>query len=206
MECTVIWLKSQGAEVVVLKEALGEKIEHASMEVMLYEFKDGLNRYFTGLSGDVPVKSLHNLIAFNKSDSVELRYFDQQILIAADSKGPLTSPEYKRALAIMLKGTRKEGIDLLMKRYRLDALMSPTGSPAWTTDLVNGDHYIGGNTSWAAIPGYPSISVPMGMIDGLPVGISFIGKAWSEPVLIEIAYGFEQGTKARRTPEFLTTK
>ena len=103
----------------------------------------------------------------------------------------------------MLKGSRENGVDRLMKLYSLDALVSPTGSPAWTTDLVNGDHYIGGNTSWAAIPGYPSITVPMGMIDGLPVGISFTGPAWSEPVLITIAYSYEQGTKYRTPPRFL---
>ena len=103
----------------------------------------------------------------------------------------------------MLTGSREKGVDLLLKKYHLDALMAPTGSPAWTTDLVNGDHYVGGNTSWAAIPGYPSISVPMGMIDGLPVGVSFIGTAWSEPMLIGIAYCYEQGTKARKIPMFI---
>jgi amidase len=198
----VTWMKSQGAEIIELKEVLDSRIESASLEVLLYEFRDGLNRYLAGLGKEVRVKSLSDLIAFNKTDSVELRYYDQQLLLDAEAKGPLTSREYQKALSEMLKGTRDDGVDLLLSRYRLDALMVPTGSPAWTTDLVNGDHYIGGNTSWAAIPGYPSISVPMGMIDGLPVGISFIGKAWSEPELITIAFGFEQGTKARREPGF----
>ena len=203
MEQTVAWLKNQGAVVVELKDTLGSKIENASMEVMLFEFKDGLNTYFASLGSNSPVKSLNELIAFNKKDTVELRYFDQQLLLDADSKGPLTSPGYKKALETMLKGTRDDGVDRIMNTNNLDALMAPTGSPAWTTDLINGDHYIGGNSSWAAIPGYPSISVPMGMIDGLPVGISFIGRAWSEPVLIEIAYSFEQGTKSRRPPQFM---
>ena len=103
----------------------------------------------------------------------------------------------------MLKGTREEGIDKLMNDHHLDALMLPTGSPAWKTDLTDGDHYLGGNSSFAAIAGYPNITVPMGFIDNLPVGVSFFGRAWSEPVLIEIAYGFEQGTKVRRAPKFI---
>jgi len=203
MNKTVVWMKSQGAEVVELKDSLDALVEKASLEVMLYEFKDGLNSYFVSLGKEAPVKSMHDLIAFNKADSVELRYFDQQLLEQADAKGPLTSPEYKKALATMLKGTRQEGIDRLMDRYKLDAMIAPTGTPAWKTDLINGDLYLGGNSSWAAISGYPSITVPMGIIDGLPVGISFFGRAWSEPVLIEIAYGFEQGTKCRRTPRFM---
>jgi amidase len=196
----VEWMKSQGAEVVELKDSFDDKLEKASLEVMLFEFKDGLNGYFATLGKDAPVKSLRELIAFNKADSVELRYFDQQVLEQAEAMGTLASPEYEKALATMLKGTREDGVDRLMDLHHLDALMAPTGSPAWTTDLVNGDHYIGGNSSWAAIPGYPSISVPMGMIEGLPVGISFFGRAWSEPVLIEIAFAYEQGTKCRRKP------
>jgi amidase len=203
MNRAVAWMKSQGADVIVLKDTFDAKLENASLEVMLYEFKDGLNKYFAGLGKDAPVKSLHELIAFNKTDSVELRYFDQQLLEQADAKGSLTSTGYVKALAEMIKGSRENGIDRLMNQFHLDAMIAPTGSPAWTTDLVNGDHYIGGNSSWAAIPGYPSITVPMGMIDGLPVGISFFGRAWSEPVLIEIAYSYEQGTKFRQPPRFL---
>jgi amidase len=124
------------------------------------------------------------------------------LLEISQEKGDLNSKEYKDALTLMLKGTREDGIDKLMNDNKLDALMAPTGSPAWKTDLVNGDHYLGGNSSLAAIAGYPSITVPMGFIDELPVGVSFIGKAWSEPKLIEIAYGFEQGTKVRKAPEF----
>jgi len=203
MNRAVAWMKSQGAEVVELKDTFDVKLENASMEVMLYEFKDGLNKYFAGLGKDAPVKSLHELIAFNKTDSVELRYFDQHLLEKADAKGNLSTPGYRKALAEMLKGSRENGTDRLMNLYTLDAMIAPTGSPAWTTDLVNGDHYIGGSSSWAAISGYPSITVPMGIIDGLPVGISFFGRAWSEPVLIEIAYSYEQGTKFRQPPRFL---
>jgi amidase len=147
------------------------------------------------------VKSLADLIAFNKSDTTELRYFDQKILETAEAKGSLESPEYKAALATMLKGTREDGIDKLMNEFELDALMLPTGSPAWKTDLVDGDHYMGGNSSFAAIAGYPNITVPMGFIDELQSGI-ILRPSLSEPVLIEIAYGFEQGTKVRRAPNF----
>lgn len=205
MSQTVKYLKSRGAEVIELDFALPSEVEKASLNVLFFEFKDGLNKYFAGPGNSSKVKSLADLIAFNKSDSIELRYFDQKLLETAEAKGSLQSPEYKTALATMLKGAREEGIDKLMNEHRLDALMLPTGSPAWKTDLVDGDHYVGGNSSFAAIAGYPNITVPMGFIDELPVGVSFFGRAWSEPVLLEIAYGFEQGTKVRKAPRFLTT-
>jgi amidase len=205
MNKAVVWMRTQGADVIELKDTFDTRLENASQEVMLYEFKDGLNAYFTGLGKNAPVRSLHELIAFNKTDSVELMYFDQQLLEQADAKGNLSSQGYKKALETMLKGSRENGVDRLMNRYHLDAMIAPTGSPAWTTDLVNGDHFVGGSSSWAAIPGYPSISVPMGMIDGLPVGISFFGLAWSEPALIQMAFSYEQGTKCRRQPHFLKT-
>lgn len=203
MDQTVAWLKSQGAEVIELKEPFDSSLEKASLLVMLYEFKDGLNKYFKSLGNDAPVKSLEELIAFNKSDSIELRYFDQKLLEMAQEKGDLESSEYKVTLAKMLKGTREEGIDKLMNEYKLDAIMAPTGSPAWKTDLIDGDLYLGGNSSFAAIAGYPNITVPMGFVDELPVGVSFFGRAWSEPILLEIAYSYEQGTKKRRAPKFL---
>jgi amidase len=203
MNQTVLFLKSQGVEVIVLDYALPADVSDASFQVLLYEFKDGLNKYLSRLGPSSPVKSIADLIRFNKSDSIELMYFDQKLLEMAQGKGGLESPEYLGALAKMQKGTREDGIDRLMEENRLDALIAPSGSPAWKTDLINGDHYLGGNTSLAAIAGYPSISVPMGFIDGLPVGLSFIGKAWSEPELIEIAYSFEQGTKVRKAPGFL---
>jgi amidase len=146
---------------------------------------------------------MEELIRFNKSDPIELRYFDQKLLEMAQEKGTLESVEYREALAKMLKGTREEGIDKVMNKYKLDALMAPTGAPAWKTDLIDGDLYLGGNSSWAAISGYPNITVPMGFIDELPVGVSFFGRAWSETILLEIAYSFEQSTKHRRMPRFL---
>lgn len=205
MDQTVAYLKSQGAEIIELEFALPAGVEKASLQVLFYEFKDGLNKYFQSLGNETPVKSLSELIAFNKSDSTELRYFDQKLLETAEEKGDLESAEYKEALATMLKGTREEGIDKLMNKYSLDAIMVPTGSPAWKTDLIDGDHFMGGNSSFAAIAGYPNITVPMGFIDELPVGVSFFGRAWSEPLLLEIAYGFEQGTKIRKAPKYLKT-
>jgi amidase len=134
-----------------------------------------------------------------------LRYFDQKLIEMAQEKGDLESAEYKEALATMLKATREKGIDQLMNEHKLNAIMAPTGSPAWKTDLVNGDNFMGGSSSYAAIAGYPNITVPMGFIDELPVGVSFFGRAWSEPLLLEIAYGYEQGTKKRCAPKFLAT-
>lgn len=198
-------MKAQGAVVVEVEDPRGSAYENASYEVMLYEFKDGLNKYFSGLGSEAPVKNTAELIEFNKTDPVELRYFDQEILEMADKKGDLSSPDYKKALAKMLKATREGGIDSLMDSNDLDALMAPTGSPAWKTDLLLGDHYIGGSSSLAAISGYPAITVPMGLVENLPVGITFFGRAWSEPVLIEIAYGFEQNTLHRKAPEYLVT-
>ena len=134
-----------------------------------------------------------------------MQYSDQKILEMADKKGDLSSPEYRTALKKMLSATRENGIDKIMDSGRLDALIAPAGSPAWKTDLILGDHFVGGSSSLAAISGYPAITVPMGFIDELPVGITFFGKAWSEPMLLEIAYGYEQGTKHRRAPKYLTT-
>jgi amidase len=198
----VAYLKANGADVVEIEFPKGENYEDASFEVMLYEFKDGLNKYFAGLGSDTPVKSLKELIEFNKSDTVELRYFDQKLLEKAEKKGNIESAEYKKALARMLKATKEDGIDKVMNDKKLDAIMAPTGSPAWKTDLLLGDHFVGGSSSLAAISGYPAITVPMGFVDDLPVGVTFFGKAWNEPLLLEIAYSYEQGTKHRKVPKY----
>ena len=202
MTKAVAFLKSNGADVVNIELPKLPNYEDASSTVMLYEFKDGLNKYFKKTGVDSPVKNIKDLIEFNKSDSVELRYFDQSLLEQADKKGDLNSDEYKTALAVMTKATREDGIDKVMNTYKLDAIIAPTGSPAWKTDLILGDHFVGGSSSLAAISGYPAITVPMGFIDDLPVGITFFGKAWNEPVLLEIAYSYEQGTKHRKIPNY----
>jgi amidase len=201
----VRFLESRGATIVKINHILQPHVESSSFQVLLYEFKDGLNKYFKSLGPDAPVKSMKALIAFDKSDSVELKYFDQKLLVEAEAKGDLNSPEYKKALATMLQGSRRQGIDRVMNKYHLDAVIGPTGGPAWKTDLVNGDHFMVGCSSIAAISGYPNITVPMGFIQGLPVGISFFGRAWSEPVLIRMAYDFEQGTHVRKAPQFIKT-
>jgi amidase len=205
VEKAVKWLRVNGAEVIDIDFPKGKNYENASFDVMVYEFKDGLNKYLAGLGNDSPVKNIRELIEFNKSDSVELRYFDQKTLELADAKGDLTSPEYKKDLALMLKATREDGIDKVMNSNRLDAIMAPTGSPAWKTDLMLGDHFVGGSSSLAAISGYPAVTVPMGYINDLPVGITFFGRAWSEPILIQIGYSYEQGTKHRKAPKYIVT-
>jgi len=199
----VAYLKSQGAEIIEVPEITNAKIDKLENEIMLYEYKDGLNNYFRSIGPNAPIKNIDELIAFNIADSVELRYFNQTYLLQASKKGDLNSKEYKDALAGLMKGSREEGIDKVMNENKLDAIMAPTGSPAWKSDLINGDSFQIGTSSPAAQAGYPDITVPMGFIDDLPVGISFFGKAWSEPLLLEIAYAYEQGTMYRRAPGFL---
>jgi amidase len=194
-----------GAETIEVEAPDPRRYEGAEFKVLLYEFKDGLNKYLAGTGQNSPVKNLHDLIEFNKKDSIELRYFNQKILVEADKLGDLSSPEYLEALLESGRATREEGIDRIMNSENLDALIAPTGSPAWKTDLINGDHFSGGSSSLAAVAGYPAITVPMGFIEELPVGITFMGKAWSEPVLIEIAYSYEQATMFRRPPGYLVT-
>jgi amidase len=202
MNKAIEYLKISGAEVVEVELQKGADYEEASFTVMLYEFKDGLNKYFSRQGGGLPVKSIHDLIIYNKSDSVELKYFDQNLLEQADKKGDLKSEEYKKALATMTKATREDGIDKVMDANKLDAIIAPTGSPAWKTDLLLGDHFVGGSSSLAAISGYPAITVPMGFIDELPVGITFFGRAWNESLLLGLAYSYEQGTKHRKAPKY----
>jgi amidase len=171
--------------------------------VVLFEFKDGLNKYLAGANPDTEVKTLEDIIRFNNDNaSEELRYFGQEILLEAQKKGPLTENRYLQALSNTKKYSRDSGIDSIIKRRSLDVIIAPTGGPAWVTDLINGDHYLGGSSTPAACAGYPAITVPAGFVEGLPVGVTFIGKAWSEPQLIQYAYSFEQATKHRKMPAF----
>ncbi len=196
-------LKEQGAEVIEIDDLIKGDLWQYELEVFLYEYKDGLNNYFKSLGPDAPIKNLEELIAFNQSDSVELKDFNQQYLEMAQEKGSLESEEYQEALHKLLKGAREDGIDRVMDKLNLDAIVAPTGSPAWKTDHINGDSFQLGSSSAAAMAGYPNITVPMGFIDELPVGISFFGSAWSEPVLLEIAYAYEMFTQHRKPPKFL---
>jgi amidase len=174
--------------------------------VLHYEFKAGLNAYFASLGPKAPIHSLKELIAFNEAhrDS-ELRFFGQERLLEAQEKGPLTDQAYVEALARCRKIARTQGIDAVMAKHQLDAIVAPSGGPAGVTDLVYGDRNVGGSSSPAAVAGYPNITVPAGHVAGLPVGISFFGRAYSEPALLRIAFAFEQGTDWRKPPKFLRT-
>ncbi len=199
-------MKSEGATLVDPAE-IGtlDQFGRSENTVLQYEFKADMRAYLAQFP-NAPVHSLKDIIEFNENhyDS-ELLYFGQEIMIESEKRGPLTDKAYLDALAKNHLLARQQGIDAVMDKYKLDALVAPTGGPAWTTDLLNGDHDTGGSSSPAAVAGYPNINVPAGFVFGLPVGISFFGRAWSEPVLIKIAYAFEQTTRVRRAPRFLGT-
>lgn len=200
-------IRRQGAELVdpVDFSTRGE-FGDAEYTVLLYEFKADLNRYLADLGGDVETRSLADIIRFNEENADrEMQYFGQDIFLEAQSKGDLTSPDYIEALETCRRSTRDDGIDAVMDGHRLDAIVAPTGGPAWTTDLINGDHFLGGSSSLAAVSGYPNITVPAGFVHGLPIGLSFFGRPWSEPQLLRHAFAFEQATGARRGPEFKAT-
>lgn len=174
--------------------------------VLSYEFKAGLNAYLERLGNSAPVKSLKELIAFNEQNrDQEMPYFGQETFVRAEGRGPLTDKEYLDALERCRKLSRAEGIDAIMEKHNLDAIVGPSGGPANATDLIHGNRVLGGCSGPAAVAGYPHITVPAGFVFGLPVGISFFGKAWSEPTLIKLAYSFEQATKHRKAPKFMAT-
>ena len=178
----------------------------AESTVLRYELKADMAAYLARLGPDAPVRTLKDIIEFNeRNKDAEMPYFGQEVFISAEEKGPLTDYKYLEALAKCRRLSRTEGIDAVMDEHGLDALVAPTIGPACTSDLVNGDHWLGGSTSPAAVAGYPSITVPAGFVFGLPVGLSFFGRAWSEPTLLKLAYAFEQATKARQRPTFLAT-
>ena len=200
-------MKLLGAELIdPIDLSVPSELGKNESDVMHYEFKAGLNAYLAALGPRVQVRTLKDVIEFNESHrEAELPWFGQQILIKAEGKGPLTEKAYLDAVAACRKLARREGIDRVMDENRLDAIIVPTTGPAHATDLLYGDRGTGGSTTLAAVAGYPSITVPAGQIFGLPIGLSFFGRAWSEPRLIQLAYAFEQATKARRTPRFLPT-
>ena len=182
------------------------QFDDAEYEVLLYEFKADLESYLRGLPAGARIRTLDDLIAFDRAHArEEMPWFGQEIVEAAAKKGPLTSPAYRRALARCHELARTKGIDATLAKYRLDAIVAPTQGPPALIDLVNGDPSGWSTTSPAAVAGYPAITVPMAYASGLPMGITFMGKAWSEPALLRYAYAFEQATKARVAPRFLTT-
>jgi len=203
-------MKRQGAVIVDPANipTLGA-FDRTESEVLLYEFKADLNKYLAWLGPASPVHSLKEVIAFNEAHAAEeLPYFGQELMLQAQAKGPLSDPKYRAAIANDRRQSRALGIDAVMAKYKLDALVAPTGGPAWLTDLVNGDSgtsSAAAPSTVAAVAGYPHITVPAGYVRGLPVGVSFFGRAWSEPTLVKIAYAYEQATKHRRPPTFAPT-
>ncbi len=200
-------MKTAGTEIVDLGEFPGfNRAGDPELEVELYEFKDGLNTYLASLGPTAAVKTLADLIAFNAAHAAqELSFFGQELLIKAQAKGPLTDEAYRSARATCLQATRTEGIDALLAKHKLDALVSLTGGPAWLTDPVNLDTWTGGSSTPAAVAGYPSVTVPAGDFRGLPVGVSFYGPAWSDARMLALAANFEDCTRERREPLFLPT-
>jgi amidase len=207
MNEAVAAMKSAGAIVVdpANIETRG-KFDDSEFEVLLYEFKADLDAYLGRLGPRAPAKSLAGLIEFNERNRErEMPFFGQEIFVMAQKKGPLTTRAYRLALAKNHRLSRTEGIDAVIAKHRLDAIVAPTGSPAWPTDLLNGDHFTGGSSTMAAVAGYPNVTIPAGYVHGLPVGISFFASAYSEPTLIKLAYALEQTLKARTPPRFLAT-
>lgn len=204
IETAIAKLAQQGATIIDPADIpTAERLDDCEFEILLYEFKAGLNEYLSRLGPGVKVRSLADLIAFNlREKDREMPFFGQEILVSAEKKGPLTSPAYRRAHVACRTRARAGGIDAVMTRLKLDAIVAPTGSPAWLTDLVNGDHFLGSSSTPAAVAGYPNITVPAGFAHGLPVGLSFFGRAWSEATLIQYAFAYEQATRHRKPPRF----
>jgi amidase len=197
-------LKKAGAEVIDPADlATYGQMEAPEQQVLLYEFKDGINRYLTRLPSSSPARTLKDLIAYNeKNRDREMPFFAQELFIQSEAKGPLTDAAYLKARADCVRLSRQDGIDALLAKQKLDAIVTLTSGPAWFTDHVNGDRDTGGCTTPAAVAGYPHITVPAGFYSGLPIGLSFFSTAWSEPTLFKLAYAWERQMNARRKPSF----
>jgi amidase len=200
-------LRAQGAVLVDLAQLPGAgRYGTTELEVLQFEFKAGVASYLAEYTPNSPIKSLADVMAFNEKNRDQVMpYFQQELIVQSVAKGGLDSKEYRDALANNLKFSREEGIDKALKDNKLDALVAPSGSPSWLTDFIRGDFSGGGFSQAAAVAGYPHITVPAGFVEGLPVGISFVAGAWSEPTLFAMAYAYEQASKARRMPKFAKT-
>jgi amidase len=204
IESAIDLMKQQGAVIVDPADiATAGQFDDSEFEVLLYEFKAGLNKYLADLGPNAPVRSLKDIIEFNERNNArEMPFFGQEILSMAEKKGSLDSEDYRKALTKDLELSREKGIDATLDKHKLDAIVTPTAGPPPFIDLVNGDASFGSSSTPAAVAGYPHITVPAGYVFGLPVGISFFGRPYSEPVLIKLAYSFEQASKFRRPPQF----
>ena len=199
-------MKAQGAVIIDAPIPTAAKLDEQELEVLLYEFKAGVEAYLAGLGERTRMKTLADLIRYNEEHrDTELPWFGQELFHQAQAKGPLTDKKYRKALEACRKLSREQGIDAVLVKHKLDALVAPTQAPPGLIDLVDGDHWLGSSTSPAAVAGYPSLTVPAGYVAGLPVGLSFFGRAWSEPTLLRLAFAYEQASKHRRPPTFAPT-
>jgi amidase len=207
MEDAIRLMRDRGAVIVDNANVPNaERYGAEEFEVLLFEFKAGLNAYLGGLPASAPVHSLAELILWNeRNHDRELQWFGQETLLQAQKRGPLSNQAYKRARETCVRLSRREGIDAVLRRTRCDLLIGPTGGPAWAIDLVNGDHFGGGVSTAPAVAGYPHLTVPAGRVAGLPVGLSFFGTAWSEPQLFRAGFAFEQASGHRVRPTFAPT-
>ncbi len=207
MEDAIRLMRDRGATIIDNANVPNaDKYGSQEFEVLLHEFKAGLNAYLGALPATAPIHSLAELILWNeKNQDTELQWFGQELLTQAQKRGPLSSQVYRRARETCVRLSRREGIDAVLKRTRCDVLVGPTGGPAWVIDLVNGDHFGGGVSTAPAVSGYPHLTVPAGRVAGLPVGISFFGPAWSEPQLFRAGFAYEQATLHRVRPVFAAT-
>ena len=205
VETAIDVMRRQGAVIIDPADIphLGD-YDDSELAVLLYELKADLATYLATWAPKAKVKTLADVIAFNEANrDREMPYFGQELFLQAQEKGPLTDQAYKEALAKDQRLSRTEGLDVAFAQNSLDAIVAPTGSPPWPTDLVNGDHFLGASSTPAAVAGYASVAVPVGYSFGLPVGMSFIGRANSEATLLRLAYAYEQAAKPRKPPRFL---
>ena len=198
-------LKAQGAVLVDINEFDMTPISQGRLDVLLTELKVDLNAYLSGANPNVKARTLADIIAFNRQEPRELKWFGQDFFETAEATAGYSDPAYVSALAAGKKATGPDGIDKMLKDNNVTALVVPTGDPTWLIDLVNGDHYGGSASTIPAVAGYPHLTMPMGLVSGLPVGLSFFGPAWSEQMLLSLGYAYEQATHARKPPTYQAT-